>query len=163
MLHMLAIFRWKTLFWTLTWITALTAFFLLGYFFPRPSSAFVTASSKYSLNEDSLWGIIQEWRTEHNLPTYTKSQELCDFAKVRVYEIKTDWSHQGFHRERFLKYLSNWKALGENLGRQFHTEDALLTAWLNSPGHRANLDAGYTHSCVIVDGEYIVHLFGNPS
>lgn len=35
--------------------------------------------------------------------------------------------------------------VGENIAFNFSTPNAALHAWLNSPGHKANLDGDYTH------------------
>jgi uncharacterized protein YkwD len=39
-----------------------------------------------------------------------------------------------------------WAALGENVAAGYNSEAAVLTAWMNSAGHRANiLSPGFTH------------------
>lgn len=39
-----------------------------------------------------------------------------------------------------------WTGLGENVAYGYGTVDAVMSGWMNSPGHRANLlSAGYTH------------------
>lgn len=35
--------------------------------------------------------------------------------------------------------------VGENIAYNYSTPNAALNAWLNSPGHKANLDGDYTH------------------
>jgi uncharacterized protein YkwD len=35
--------------------------------------------------------------------------------------------------------------VGENIAYNFSTPNAVLNAWKNSPGHKANLDGDYTH------------------
>ena len=40
----------------------------------------------------------------------------------------------------------NWTAVGENVAYGYDSETAVLTGWMNSPGHRANiLNPAYTH------------------
>ena len=40
----------------------------------------------------------------------------------------------------------NWTALGENVAAGYPSEAAVLTAWMASPGHRANiLNPAFTH------------------
>jgi len=40
----------------------------------------------------------------------------------------------------------NWTAVGENVAAGYPGETAVLNAWMNSPGHRANiLNPAYTH------------------
>lgn len=41
---------------------------------------------------------------------------------------------------------SGWNMLGENVAYGFSSVSSVMTAWMNSPGHRANLlNASYTH------------------
>ena len=53
--------------------------------------------------------------------------------------------------------ISYWYA-GENIAMGQPTPESVVTAWMNSPGHKANiLNANYTHigvGCYEVDGYY---------
>ena len=41
---------------------------------------------------------------------------------------------------------TGWMSLGENVAYGYGTVDAVMTAWMNSPGHRANLlNGSFTH------------------
>ncbi len=41
---------------------------------------------------------------------------------------------------------TGWTALGENVAYGYGTVDSVMTGWMNSPGHRANLlNSGFTH------------------
>jgi uncharacterized protein YkwD len=52
---------------------------------------------------------------------------------------------------------------GENLAWGQGTGSAALTAWLRSPGHRANIESGsYTHHGVGKVGTYWTHVFVRP-
>lgn len=52
---------------------------------------------------------------------------------------------------------------GENIAYGYPTASAVFTAWMNSPGHRANIEnAGYTHHGVGRYGTYWTHVFFTP-
>src|SRR5262249_52419968 len=62
----------------------------------------------------------------------------------------------------------NFRYLGENIAYGFGTAQGVMTAWMNSPGHRANiLDPNYTEIGIAVayaaDGmPYLTQFFGSP-
>lgn len=113
------------------------------------------------LQQCKLWEVVQAWRVSQNKPLYKWNNGLCKWASLRNEEIKTDWSHNGFHYH--LNEIWNdihYNILGENLARGYDKlEDKMFTAWLNSPSHKANLDEAYTDSCITVSGSYAVQLF----
>ena len=111
-----------------------------------------------SLTEDHLWMAVRDWRISQKFQPYTTDQRLCSLAEVRLKEIKTDYSHNGFYKH--LKDFS-YVDLGENLAKDFYSTNKTLSNWLNSPSHRENLDAKFTYSCIRTDARYVVQIFGN--
>ncbi len=56
-----------------------------------------------------------------------------------------------------------WQATGENIASGFTSLDAVMTAWMNSPGHRANiLGSTYTQMGAARVGNYWTQVFGKP-
>ena len=56
-----------------------------------------------------------------------------------------------------------YSSAGENIAYGYPTAESVLTAWLNSPGHRSNIEnAGYTHHGVGLVGTHWTHLFIKP-
>jgi uncharacterized protein YkwD len=54
----------------------------------------------------------------------------------------------------------SYKAAGENIIHGYTTGASVLTAWLNSAGHRANIESPtYTHHGVGKFGTYWTHVF----
>tara|TARA_R110002126_G_scaffold87127_1_gene209939 strand:+ start:1782 stop:2285 length:504 start_codon:yes stop_codon:yes gene_type:complete len=55
-------------------------------------------------------------------------------------------NHNGFtnRSENIIKVLGA-EQVGENVAYNYNTPEAVLTAWLNSPGHRENIVGDYTH------------------
>lgn len=129
--------------------------FLVGFIVYRLVNPF---SESHPLNADKLWTVVQNWRTKNHLPLFKKDLYLCSIAVERMSQIKKDFSHDGFNKLDFSK--TSYRELGENLSQVGKTEEATLTAWLNSPGHRENLEKNYNYSCVVTDGSYAVQIFG---
>lgn len=108
-------------------------------------------------DENDLFEAVNNWRISQNLPPYKKSEATCDFAAFRAPQLKTDYSHNGFHEH--LKDLPNGQYFGENILGDHYYSDVSLNKWLNSPSHRKALEADYTHSCIKCDSGYCVHIF----
>lgn len=114
----------------------------------------------YIFNEDRLFSLIQEWKMKEDGYTYKHSDFLCSIAEKRLEETEKNWTHKGFEADRF---CDNECTLGENLGREYNIEEEMLSAWLNSPLHKKNLDSNYTHSCIkcnLKKDHYCVQIFG---
>ena len=110
------------------------------------------------LSADKLFTLVNSWRVSQKLPEFTKDNNLCEFAKERMKEIKSDWSHAGF--------LLNAKktpyvVLGENLARDYNNENDTLNSWLNSASHEANLRDSYQLTCIATEDNYVIQLFAN--
>ncbi len=112
------------------------------------------------INEKELFSLIQEFRYENNLTPYMKSKIMCEYASIRLAEIRTDFSHDGFKNMKHPPCTTEICNMGENLARGQNSEQELLTAWLNSPSHAENLYRDYKYSCIRTDGVYTVHFFG---
>lgn len=70
---------------------------------------------------------------------------LCDFAKERLYEIHTDWSHDGFWEvETKYPYIE----AGENLAYGQTSPEELVRQWVASPKHLENILKPYTRTCI---------------
>ncbi|MBL7886800.1 MAG: CAP domain-containing protein [Flavobacterium sp.] len=48
-------------------------------------------------------------------------------------------------RANNIKQVLGAVRVGENIAYNFSTPNAALNAWINSPGHKANLEGDYTH------------------
>ena len=135
------------------------SFWFLGYniakkkFYNPPKPIIISLKQ---INEQKLFDLIQKYRYENYLPTYSKSDFLCNIADKRLQQIKTDFSHIIFSTSH---YCDNC-VISENLAKDFHDEQVLFTAWLNSPTHAQILKVPYTYSCLKTDGNNTVQIFG---
>lgn len=112
------------------------------------------------LNADTIFNLVNDWRITQNLTPFKKLNGLCDAGKVRVYEIKRDWSHNGFEYLR-IRQFSGYASgeFGENLADfTWGTEEEVLAKWINSPSHLKNIKDNYIYSCVVTDGGRVVEL-----
>ena len=59
---------------------------------------------------------------------------------------KKEVSHDNF-QERYFALVNDIgaKAVSENVGYGYRTGDAVVNAWLDSEGHRKNIEGNYTH------------------
>lgn len=114
----------------------------------------------HELSSAKLWEVVNDWRYREDLPKYQEDPYLCEVAKERAVEIEEDFSHDQFEDSIEERYSSSdFNAFGENLARYFSYEEGVLRSWLDSPPHRKNLEADFTHSCIRVDGPFIVQIF----
>jgi uncharacterized protein YkwD len=114
-----------------------------------------------------------------NLPPLAEDATLDDIATLRLDDMFTQqyFAHVGPQGESAITVASSvgydHLALGENLALGNYAGDAgVVTAWMNSPGHRANiLDTHYTQIGVAVrEGMFegseswlAVQIFGRPA
>ena len=96
---------------------------------------------------------MNEDRLDHDLPALLCSVSLVEVARLH----SEDMSLRGFFShvnpegeqpwDRLERFgVTNWQTVGENIARGDMTPAVVERAWMNSPGHRANiLNPDYTH------------------
>lgn len=122
-----------------------------------PSPTVIPTLAPFSA--EKLMSIVNDWRQTQNLQLYTENETLCKIASERLVEVQSNWSHDGFVAKHNT-YLPN-TYMSENLGRGYDREEELLTSWLNSPSHAANLNKDYQYSCIKCDNNYCVQEFSS--
>lgn len=87
--------------------------------------------------------LINAERAKIGLSALTTTNSLSDAANLRAAEIKGLFSHtrpDGSNSFTVLdKYNINYQAAGENIAYGQKTPEAVVEAWMNSAGHRANI------------------------
>jgi uncharacterized protein YkwD len=101
----------------------------------------------------SSWVNIQVWRVRNGLSPYIKDDRLCEFADSRIYQLSTDWSHDGFYADT--EYVKDFAEYGENLARNDATKD-VLNAWLNSAPHKELLRSDFKYGCLVCRNKFCV-------
>lgn len=85
--------------------------------------------------------IVNQERSGENLDPLVMDTELLDAAMQRAAECSVFYSHT--RPDGFACSTVSSKCYGENIaastGMKFSTADAVMAAWMDSPGHRANI------------------------
>ena len=94
--------------------------------------------------------LVNADRAANGLGPVTATAELNQAAAQRAKEIYTLFDHSRPDGTSCFTVLSqygvSYSSAGENIAAGQSTPSAVETAWMNSPGHRANiLTAGFTH------------------
>ena len=88
-------------------------------------------------------------RAKYGLSALTYDVTLTKAANVRAAEIKTLFSHTRPDGSSCFTVLDEvgyrYRTAGENVAYGQRTVNEVMTAWMNSDGHRANILGDYTH------------------
>lgn len=115
--------------------------------------------------------LVNKHRAAAGLNPVTYSAELSKPAQTRAFEIEKSFSHtrpDGRYFSTALKdYGISYRFCGENIAWGQKSPEEVVTAWMNSPSHRANilhksftkLGVGYQQNARGVN--YFVQLFSN--
>lgn len=123
---------------------------------PTPTPTPTTGGSSNDTNtSDSSFAsqvlkIVNQERAKAGVSPLTISQQLVAPANKRAKEIKESFSHTRPDGTAWNTVLAEFNvsvsAAGENIAYNFNTPEAVMTAWMNSEGHRANiLSTKYGH------------------
>ena len=97
---------------------------------------------------DEVVVLVNEEREKQGLPALTVRKDLSEYAQLRSTEIVDNFDHvrpDGSSPLKYVMSLSGVHTAGENIAWGQSTPVAVMTAWMNSPGHRANiLSASFT-------------------
>lgn len=119
---------------------------------------------KQDISETKMFELTNQYRVDNGLSVLEQNYALCGFSDERLEDIKTDWSHDGFHdlADSFYDEETHASMIGENLAKDFHSgqEELIFSSWVHSPTHKANLDnSDFTHLCIQCDDERCVQSF----
>lgn len=132
---------------------------------------------KANVTATTLLSDANDERRSDNLPPLQYNDQL---AAAAYYKAKDMFSHQYWSHTApdgttpwawFKKVGYKYSYAGENLAKNFSSADAVTTAWMASPKHRANImneqftDVGYAVVEGVLNGKettLIVSLFGAP-
>ena len=124
-----------------------------------------TSASSY---EQQVVTLVNAERAKYGLAALTLDETLCGYARVK----SQDMHDQGYFSHTSPTYGSpfdmmrafgvSYRTAGENIAMGYATPAAVVEAWMNSEGHRANiLSANYTTLGVgyVADGGYWTQWF----
>lgn len=98
---------------------------------------------------------INDFRVGKGLSPLSTDGNTCGFAVVRAAEIVGNFNHDGFESRvsgHTLPYPS-YHEVAENIAMNSDS-NAVIQAWIDSPGHNVNLSKDVPFACVGKNGNY---------
>lgn len=127
-----------------------------------------TADPTVTGYEQEVIRLVNEIRVENGLNPLTYDWELSRVARFKSQDMKDNkyFSHTspvyGSPFQMIKNFGISYRSAGENIARGYATPQAVVTGWMNSSGHRANiLNASFTHIGVgyVASGSYWTQMF----
>ena len=109
----------------------------------------------------NLNDVVNQYRSSIGLPKLSTRADLCNLSKDRLNEVIVDFNHDGFRRRIDAGVFSalGFTAFAENIWQGNGYPKSALESWVNSPGHKANLEGDYQYGCGVVANDRAVFLF----
>ena len=137
---------------------------------PVQGSSSVSAGIQSSSAASEVVRLTNSARSQNGYAALVKDGALSEAAAVRAREIARSFSHTRPSGASFSSALSesgvSYLRAGENIASGQKSASEVVNAWMNSPGHRANiLNSSYSRigsASVNIDGTlYWVQLFAD--
>lgn len=99
---------------------------------------------------NAVLNLVNKYRKQNGLASVKLDSALSGAASTRAKEIISSFSHTRPNGSSCFTVLSengiSYNGAGENIAYGQSSPDEVMTAWMNSAGHRANiLNASFTH------------------
>ncbi|SDX90674.1 CAP domain-containing protein [Flavobacterium degerlachei] len=115
---------------------------------PVEAKSQAVVSYTYSANELEAMKLINDYRVSVGLNTLEKINHISYKSEEHDNYMITNnvVNHDDFvaRSENIIKVLGA-KTVGENIAYNYSTPQGALNAWLNSPGHKQNIEGNFTH------------------
>ncbi|MBP3633055.1 MAG: SafA/ExsA family spore coat assembly protein [Oscillospiraceae bacterium] len=127
-----------------------------------------TLSASVTGVESQVVNLVNEIRAQNGLPSLRHNWQLSRVARYKSQDMadKNYFSHNsptyGTPFQMMKQFGISYRTAGENIAQGYRTAQAVVNAWMNSPGHRANiLNANYTQIGVgyVADGYHWTQMF----
>ena len=127
-----------------------------------------SVSSSVTEFEGEVVRLVNEIRISHGLKPLTNDWQLSRVARYKSQDMRDlgYFSHTsptyGSPFNMMKSFGITYRTAGENIAKGYSTPKAVVDAWMNSPGHRANiLNSSYTHIGVgyVASGHYWTQMF----
>lgn len=102
----------------------------------------------YTPSEIEAMNLINEYRVSIGLNSLEQITHISYKSEEHDnYMIENNVvNHNDFvSRSENIMKVTGAKKVSENIAYNYNTSKAALTAWLNSPGHKANIEGDFTH------------------
>ena len=127
-----------------------------------------TTNATVSSYEREVVRLVNEIRVQNGLRELTHNWELSRVARYKSQDMRDNryFSHTspvyGSPFQMIKNFGISYRSAGENIARGQATPQAVVNAWMNSSGHRANiLNSSFTQIGVgyVADGNYWTQMF----
>ncbi|MEL7649031.1 MAG: CAP domain-containing protein [Sedimentibacter sp.] len=104
-----------------------------------------TVSSSNLTYEQKVVELVNVERQKAGLPALTMDSAISNVARTKSKDMAANnyFAHQsptyGSAGDMLTRFGIRWSAWGENIASGQRTPEAVVTAWMNSSGHRANI------------------------
>jgi uncharacterized protein YkwD len=125
----------------------------------------IPSPTPIQLDSMRIYNLVNDYRASKSLNKLTFDPSMCDYTKIRLSQIHTDFSHSGYKLNPF-PYGKSYGYTGENLIQGYPSEQDTVDAWIASPKHLENIiKPAYTRTCVSSDSyhgqTYVVQEFAS--
>lgn len=112
------------------------------------------------LDGGRLFNLVNDYRIKNGLRALEWYHPLCEYSKRRSEQVKEDFSHTTYFAS-LNQFCQECSMTGENLAKNYSTEEQVLSAWIASPGHKENLDGDWDWACAMFYfNNYVSMIFG---
>ena len=127
-----------------------------------------SVNSEAAAYEKEVIRLVNEIRVKNGLKELTYDWQLARVARYKSEDMRSNnyFSHTspvyGSPFQMMKSFGISYKSAGENIAKGQSTPSAVVNAWMNSQGHRANiLNSSFTHIGVgyVADGRYWTQMF----
>ena len=134
----------------------------------EPEVPSVPEQSGVLAEESAVLTLVNGIRAQYGLSLLTLDAELCRYARVKSQDMHDAgyFSHEsptyGSPFDMIRSFGLSYAYAGENIAKGYSSAEAVVNAWMNSSGHRANiLSANFTRLGVgyVADGGYWTQWF----
>lgn len=115
----------------------------------KPDDSTNNGNTSVSSYASAVLNLVNKYRNQNGLASVTLDSSLSGAASTRAKEIVSSFSHTRPNGSSCFTVLSengiSYNGAGENIAYGQSSPDEVMTAWMNSAGHRANiLNASFT-------------------
>jgi uncharacterized protein YkwD len=108
----------------------------------------VVTTYNYNETESKLITLINDYRQSKGLNSLTVINHISYKSEEHnFYMIDNNMVNHDYFQQRSdnLVRVLGAEKVGENIAYNYQTAESAMSAWLNSPSHKANIEGDYTH------------------
>ena len=108
----------------------------------------VVTTYNYNDTESKLIILINDYRQSKGLNSLTVINHISYKSEEHnFYMIDNNMVNHDYFQQRSdnLVRVLGAEKVGENIAYNYQTAESAMSAWLNSPSHKANIEGDYTH------------------